>query len=1457
MIELRVLGTLDVRGPDGRELLPLLRQPKRTALLVYLACAQPRGFHRRDRLLSLFWPEADDTHARDALNTALRYLRHMLGADAIVSRGGEEVGVDSERLRCDAAAFQDALEQGRTENALALYRGNLLEGFHVSDAPGFEEWLEGERARLRTRAAEGARTLADRIAERDPAGAIELARLAVRLAPDDERTRRRLIELLAAGGDAAGALRVYEEFAVWLRDEFGAEPSEATRQAVSRVRRPVVGSVREPSPVAVRDTRPIATGSAIGDAAPTDSSPPSALVATAAVPRPAGRDALATPWRGRRLRAAATRWVLVPLAAVAMVAILARALVPRPIVQESELALPDSAPVTFTDASPLAVAYEAITISPDGERVVYVARRRPSTLLYIRELDDRETRPVEGTEGAYNPFFSPDGEWIAFFANGLLKKVGARGGPPAVVSTVQEPTGGTWLSTGRILVADRQGYRLSSVPSDGGELEPIERRSHPRMIFPKDVGDGRWILHGCTDNLIYFHSLENGWPYVLTRRGIVRRDSADPRDLVRGQSPRLLPKGRLLYFTGDGVLQVATIDLAERRLLRPAVPVLAGVRRDILGGVAQMAVSTTGALVYALGEGSRRSVFVWVEHGTGRVDTLPIPAGEWGSFSLSPRKDRVLARLEPPTGRAEVWVFDAVRGAGNRLVSEGVPNWWPRWTPDGEHAVVPEYPRDGVSGAVLVRHWLSEPGRRDTVERSPVRSMDGRWLVTAQSHGLYLKTASRPDSGRLIATGDVGFQKFSPDGRWLAYTDMALGRSEVYIAPTEGMLARIKVSEHGGEEPLWTPDSRSVIYREHDTWWAVDVWASPVPRAGRPRLLFRGRYRQVPGPSHDIAADGRRQLLLLGPPGDSATRLVLVRNWFARLDSIERATGSGEGPRGPTSTRRDVVLPDSAPLVFVGAAPVGAARVALTLSPDGRRLAYVARNGESSRLVVRPLDGEPVPVSGTEGAYLPFFSPDGEWVAFFTGRELRKVSAHGGPALSLAQVHMPSGGAWSDDGRIVVADVEGRRLFRVPATGGAPEAILPHPPFRVLNPEIVSGTDWLLHGTVDAVIGLHSLSTGRCLAVTRTRAVRRDSVETDSTIYGRNPRWLPTGHIAYFAGNGVLTLLPFDPATQSVRGPSVPVLEGIRQEHEGGAGQLAIARNGTVAYVQGDAGHASTFVWVDHATGAEDTLALPRADYNSFRLSPDGRHILVQVETAASRGEVWVLDIDRGVRTPIRTGRMPVGWQAWWPDGRYVLIHEDRRVGASSDPVVRYSLDDGHPRDTLSPHSWPSPDGRHLVVFEDGALWLRLVAAGAPRRLLARGNVKFFSFSPDGSWLLYTDMSTGDFETYAVPTSGPVARVKISAGGGEEAVWSADGGLIVYRNDREWWGVDVSIDGHRLRAGRPRLLFRGPYLQVPGWSHDIARDGRRQLLLRGSHEDAARRIVVVTNWFDEVNRRMP
>lgn len=291
MLEFRTLGTVDLRAADGHSLRSVLAHPKRVALLAYLSAFHPARPHRRAILTALLWPELDDTHARGALRQELYLLRRSLGAGVLVGEGEDTVGIDGERLWCDAGAFEAALDANQAASAIDLYKGEFLPGLHV-DGGEFERWVDERRTRLARRATEAARQLAGE-AERtgDLAGAVSWTRRLLEVTPYDETGWRHLIALLDRSGDRAGALIAYDALVTSLRNELEVEPSPETQDIVSRIRERETAFVAPAGTAPSDDTAPVRRD-------PTPSSP--ATLPTAAV-RGAGR-----PARRRALLVAAS-----------------------------------------------------------------------------------------------------------------------------------------------------------------------------------------------------------------------------------------------------------------------------------------------------------------------------------------------------------------------------------------------------------------------------------------------------------------------------------------------------------------------------------------------------------------------------------------------------------------------------------------------------------------------------------------------------------------------------------------------------------------------------------------------------------------------------------------------------------------------------------------------------------------------------------------------------------------------------------------------------------------------------------------------------------------------------------------------------------------------------------------------------------------------------------------------
>jgi DNA-binding SARP family transcriptional activator len=231
---LTLLGTLDLAGVADAE--AILTQPRRVALLALLALEGARGFVRRDRLAATFWPEQDTSSARAALRKAVHGLRRVLGDEAIIARGDEELRLDPARLWCDVLAFDAAHAAGAHARALELHGGPLLDGFHA-DLAEFDRWLEVERAERREAAASSAWALASQLEQaQDLTRAAQWARKAARLAGTDERRVRAAMALLDRAGSRADAVRIYDEFAAFLKHEYDVAPATETQALAARLR---------------------------------------------------------------------------------------------------------------------------------------------------------------------------------------------------------------------------------------------------------------------------------------------------------------------------------------------------------------------------------------------------------------------------------------------------------------------------------------------------------------------------------------------------------------------------------------------------------------------------------------------------------------------------------------------------------------------------------------------------------------------------------------------------------------------------------------------------------------------------------------------------------------------------------------------------------------------------------------------------------------------------------------------------------------------------------------------------------------------------------------------------------------------------------------------------------------------------------------------------------------------
>ena len=557
-----------------------------------------------------------------------------------------------------------------------------------------------------------------------------------------------------------------------------------------------------------------------------------------------------------------------------------------------DVVLPDSVPLSFVGSASLGIGRPSLSMAPDGSGFVYVGQTGGTAALYYHNLDQVGFNRLGGTDGAYYPFFSPDGHWVAFYADGFLKKISIPEGQLIALARVKDPMGGDWAADGRILVAEDEGSKPSWVSDAGGVLQPIRLadRVDRQWRYPRLLPGGTWVIHTDWDGALEISSIKSGRAYGVTTEGVTRRDSTDISKLVFGTNPVYVESGHIMYLSGaGGILMALPFDGERREVLGPARPVLEGVRQEAEGGGGQFSIARDGTLIYAPGTDAGISQFVWLTP-PAKIDTLPFPKAKYGSFDLSPDGKQIFVRVQSPSGRGELWVFDVDKRAQTRINTQGTPLYNPRWWPDGKQILFSEFMLSGGLSAPVVRQMAGSFSRRDTLvtAREIVPSPDGRSLAVMgwRNHaGLWLvPTSVNANRATQILPGQANFMSFSPDGRWIVYG--VPDPAGVYVSSTENPEERYPISTDGGEEPRWSPRGDQIIYRNQQQWFAVDVTNRSGFHASSPRILFRGPYLNVPGWSHAIAPDGRRQLLLLGPREETSNRLVAITNWVSQVKRL-------------------------------------------------------------------------------------------------------------------------------------------------------------------------------------------------------------------------------------------------------------------------------------------------------------------------------------------------------------------------------------------------------------------------------------------------------------------------------------------------------------------------------------------------------------------------------------------
>ncbi|MBY0507480.1 MAG: protein kinase [Bryobacteraceae bacterium] len=603
---------------------------------------------------------------------------------------------------------------------------------------------------------------------------------------------------------------------------------------------------------------------------------------------------------------------------------------------------------------------------------------------------------------------------------------------------------------------------------------------------------------------------------------------------------------------------------------------------------------------------------------------------------------------------------------------------------------------------------------------------------------------------------------------------------------------------------------------------------------------------------------------------------------FALVAAVALWAWAGRAPLQTAPTSLSVVVPAQSPVVIPGT-PTRS----LAISPDGTQLVYVAgvaatQGGQPGldaqvHLQLRRLDSLEVrDLPGTEGARQPFFSPDGSWVAFFAGSDLKKISLSGGNTVTLAEKAVNGStdafGVWSEDNTILFS-TNGTGLYRVSAESGA---VTPLTTRDAARGERSHGQPALVPGSRAVLFAVGIGGT-----TNRVEAVWPDSGKRTVVLENaRDPFALSSGHLI-FQRNGEIFIAPFDTGSLTVTGPSVPLGEQIRYDRPAtplALPEIAISRNGTFAYLPAvDTAGTLGLVGRD---GTFRPLALPPANVDKPRGSPDGRSIAYLVNN-----EVYVYDLERG-STVKRTQDGRDRGIAWHPDSRSLTTFSSRNnvTGVflrKPDGGEQVLIPMQRGVQFLRNFAW-SPDGRRFAyTVQNGSethIWILTPGENPPNQAFIQGQAKNPRFSPDGKWLAYDSRESGRNEVY-LQQYPQGERLEVSTGGGDGPVWRSDGKELFFHgyaldgssggSQKKAMAASVTPNGASLRLGKPVPLFdlrtKGPAGEEwqyagnnsnGGQDYDILPDGRFVMVRSAALADI-REIVVVQNWFEALKRRAP
>jgi serine/threonine protein kinase len=526
----------------------------------------------------------------------------------------------------------------------------------------------------------------------------------------------------------------------------------------------------------------------------------------------------------------------------------------------------------------------------------------------------------------------------------------------------------------------------------------------------------------------------------------------------------------------------------------------------------------------------------------------------------------------------------------------------------------------------------------------------------------------------------------------------------------------------------------------------------------------------------------------------------------------------------------------------------------MALSPDGRRMAFVATSSGNTMLWVRPLSGVSAQsLAGTEGASFPFWSPDSRFLGFFAGGKLKKIEGSGGPPQTLADAGFGRGGAWNRDGVILFAPTARDAIYRVSAAGGEPSPVtkldVKASEFSHRWPVFLPDGRRFLYLAQASLTGTEK---NGIYAATLDGGERKLLLNTNTNVV-----YAPPGHLL-FQRDRTLLARPFDPKALRFTEEAFPVAENVSLFMNVASAAFTASDTGLIAYQTGRGGGQTQLTWLDRAGKPVGTVGAP-GYLAGPRLAHDGRRLAVGTEDSQGFADIWIYDLERNTPTRFTFDPNADFAPVWSPDDSRIVFSASRKNPA--DLYEKNSAGTGSEAPLFASITFKialdwSPDGRVLLfqandprtrnIFD---LWTYSVADRKATPFLQTAfNEVLGRFSPDGRWVAYVSNESSREEVYVMPFPGPGGKWQVSTAGGRSPTWTRGGREVVYvAPGDEIMAVEVSTDP-TFRAGIPRVLFKTHLRPPPGRQFDVTPDGERFLVNLRPGDEVSDPVTLVQNW---------